>query len=879
MSLRKRTLLLLGSLILFILLSLYSTSQLIFRYNFKKIEANTAEHNLERLQAALNNKLTSIQKKTESLAASELVDEFLNPNRPTAYQDQTAQNLLILNDLDLIAVVDSSEQVIYGMLYNPNLDSADALPIGIKAHLSTGGLLVNSSIADSSIAGIIGLTEGPMLVVSSNIDVTASAKNFKGRVIFGCYFDEAMIRELAQKTHIWANYHLLNQPDLPETVAEVYKANPNRQTYIQSEGENRYAAYSLVRDIYRQPALLLSIEAPRQIYHTGIDYAKYFTFAMLLFAFIVGGFLPLILEKLIFSRLSLLHREVKNISEKQDLCARLSLRGKDELTDLSSEINKMLETMEGNELQLQEYSKKLEILVSEKMLELQMNEEMLRSIILHSPAAIFLTDTNGIVQDCNQAALALTGNRLMKDLLDIPLASILKLEGNTYFARDWERLVQQGSLRNEEYEISFDGVEIVYTELCASEIRDHNNDPVYYVVIIRDISERMRHIKALELSEHRYKQLFDKNLAGVFSVSLEGYFLDCNESFKEILGIAHKNELNGINIDTYYKSPLTGQSMLNMVRRHGSISNIEHQINKPNGDVIWVLGNASLVEKGDIDDPYILVTIFDINDAKLTQQREREMELELMQQSKLADVGLLAAGIAHNLKVPLHAIMGQIELMQLTGNESTYLDDMMKQAQLITDIVNNILKKTRNEQSQETREIDLNELLEEELKFLSADLYYKHNINKEFNFDPNLPPVKGVYSDYSQAIMNCVKNAIDAMHHTDEKSLSIRTQACGECEIVVEIEDSGTGIPQDVQEKIFKPFFTTKPLAGEQKEGEPFGTGLGLSSSLNLIEKYNGRIELESEVDKGTLIRIFIPAAPTEEKNDMEHEDEVLVDN
>ncbi|MBU0518458.1 PAS domain S-box protein [bacterium] len=880
MTLRKKTLLLLGAMVLFILLSLYSTSQLIFRYNYEKIEARTTKSNLERVKTGIAEELNRLHSETESLAASALIADFFNQDQNPASYAITTQKLLTLHDLDLIAVIDSGGSIVQGMLYNPNLDLLSEVPPDIQSHLSTGGLLVNQGIADSSISGIIRLPDGPMLVISSQVELSDSTGGAQGRLIFGCYFDEAMIRKMALETRLWVNFHFIGEENLPRDIQIAVKSlledSPTDSVYVQSLGDHTVSAYTLLSDIYGQPIIIVRVEVPREVYREGISQAKYFTFAMLIFAFVLGAIIPWILEKLIFSRLSRLHEEIKSISDRQDLSGRLSLSGRDELTGLISEINKMLKSLEGNETKLQDYSQRLEVLVSQKMNELQVSEEMLRSIILYSPAAIFLTNTNGIIIDCNQAALALTRRRRMKDLMTKPLAKILNLEESTYFAKGWERLAQQGSLRNEEYEICFDGEEIVYTEFCASEIRDHNNNPTNYVVIIRDISERMLYIKALELSEHRYKQLFDRNLAGVFSLSLEGVFLDCNESFKNILGIESKDQIIGTKVDRYYKKPITGSAFISLVRQYGIVSNLEHQFERPDGDTIWVLENASLVQTGDFEEPYVLATVFDITDAKLTQQREREMELELMQQSKLASVGLLSAGIAHNLNVPLHAIMSQIEMMQLTGNDSSYLDDMMKQVQLMSDISDNILKKTRNEQNQEKKDIDINELLREELKFLNADLVFKHSITKDFEFDPDLPRVRGVYSDFSQAIMNCVKNAIDAIHHTEVKLLSVRTRACEDNEILIEIEDSGSGIPKEIQDRIFKPFFTTKPLAGEQQEGEPFGTGLGLSSSLNLIEKYNGRIEIDSKMDEGTTMRIYIPTACVGENYKMKLETEAL---
>ncbi|GEM_PF-6928770 len=237
---------------------------------------------------------------------------------------------------------------------------------------------------------------------------------------------------------------------------------------------------------------------------------------------------------------------------------------------------------------------------------------------------------------------------------------------------------------------------------------------------------------------------------------------------------------------------------------------------------------------------------------------QRELELELLHLSKLSDIGALAQGIAHNLKSPLTAVRGFAQLLQLQHPDLKDLDAIVRSADQISDIVDNIMYKSRQEQRRDRQSLDLNRLLREELRFLEADSRFKHQTEKVYRFAEDLPAVEGVYSDFSQCFTNLIRNALDAMHKSDRKQLTVETEKNGDG-VIVRVSDTGSGIPKEHLDRIFEPFFTTKPLAGEAKPGEPTGTGLGLSTCVQLLRPYGAEIAAESEVGVGTTFTVRIP--------------------
>ena len=255
---------------------------------------------------------------------------------------------------------------------------------------------------------------------------------------------------------------------------------------------------------------------------------------------------------------------------------------------------------------------------------------------------------------------------------------------------------------------------------------------------------------------------------------------------------------------------------------------------------------------------HTVVVTRDITEREKMEERQRELEVELLKEQRLSFIGLLSSGIAHNVKNPLTIISGYIQLMKAEMPNRKELDNILQQVERIESIINNLMVKSRMEQKLEKCSLDLNELLTTELNFLEADSYFKNNVKKEYQFQAILPLIKSVYSDFSQGLLNIILNAIDAMHESKEKTLTIKTYSDDDF-IYIEISDTGCGIPETDIPNLFTPFYTTKPSYIEEGTKRPKGTGLGLFSTYQILKPYGVKFDVKSEVGKGTAFKIKIP--------------------
>ena len=263
-------------------------------------------------------------------------------------------------------------------------------------------------------------------------------------------------------------------------------------------------------------------------------------------------------------------------------------------------------------------------------------------------------------------------------------------------------------------------------------------------------------------------------------------------------------------------------------------------------------------------------------ELKKTLEDLARSQSQLLESQKLEQIGLLASGLAHNLKTPLGGIKGYAQLLKMDHEEFEELDMIISEVDVLESIINNLTLKSRKDHQKKEEILNLNTVLTIELEFLAANMFFKHQVTKEIDLDEHLPPVYGLYAHFSQAVTNIIQNALDAMYDSEDKRLHVHTRH-DEKYVYIEISDTGSGIPEEIREKVFEVFFTTKPTSLERKGSEPFGTGLGLASANYFIRQYGGKIDIQSEVGEGTIVTIRVPH--TEPKKDGAMQRILLVDD
>ena len=240
----------------------------------------------------------------------------------------------------------------------------------------------------------------------------------------------------------------------------------------------------------------------------------------------------------------------------------------------------------------------------------------------------------------------------------------------------------------------------------------------------------------------------------------------------------------------------------------------------------------------------------------------RQMQSKLLQTEKMAALGQLVSGIAHELNNPLTAIMGYAQLLLGHGLQPAQLSEANKvfqEAERARRIVKNLLYFARENKPERTR-VDLNEIVERTLALRSYELKVE-NIAVECELEPDLPETVGDPYQLQQVTLNLLVNAEQALLLGRGRGrVWIRTHRLPHNKISLEVADDGPGIPLDIASRIFDPFFTTKPSG--------IGTGLGLSIVYGIVQQHNGEVTFESRPGAGTKFFVELPVVslPAEQR-------------
>jgi two-component system NtrC family sensor kinase len=236
-----------------------------------------------------------------------------------------------------------------------------------------------------------------------------------------------------------------------------------------------------------------------------------------------------------------------------------------------------------------------------------------------------------------------------------------------------------------------------------------------------------------------------------------------------------------------------------------------------------------------------------------------QLETQLTQAEKLSSIGLLAAGVAHEVNTPLAVISSYTQMlakhMRDDPKVAPVLDKIIQQTFRASEIANGLLNFSRTSGSEFTS-LDVNQLLRDTATLLEHQ-FKTAQIKVQIDLDPNLPRIHGNQGKLQQVILNLMLNAKDAMHGKPDATLTIRTgQEPGK--VFAIIQDCGAGIERAHLNRIYDPFFTTKI---KPQEGQHKGTGLGLAVTYGIMQEHAGKIQVESELGIGTTFRLEFPAA------------------
>jgi PAS domain S-box-containing protein len=370
----------------------------------------------------------------------------------------------------------------------------------------------------------------------------------------------------------------------------------------------------------------------------------------------------------------------------------------------------------------------------------------------------------------------------------------------------------------------------------------------------RDVTVRLRAERDRQAAEARLRVIFEHTGVGIAECTPEGRFLFVNGTLCHILGYCEDELYRMTFLDVTHPDDRARNADIqrSALSSGGSSYGLEKRYVHKAGRVVWAQVSVNAVRDVSGAVNRFVAIIRDITES-------RQMQEQLALADRLASLGGLAAGVAHEINNPLAALMGSLELLLHAGpgpgagtdegHRTEALEIMREASGRIREIARDLLVFARAE-SDVIGPVDVAEVLESSLRLAANQLRHRARIVRRYN---RVPPVAANGSRLGQVFLNLLVNAAQAIDegHADRNDVTITVERCGDDRVAIEVADTGEGMPPNRLERLFQPFSTTK--------AQGHGLGLGLAICHRIVTQYGGTICARSIEGQGTTFRIELP--------------------
>jgi PAS domain S-box-containing protein len=373
--------------------------------------------------------------------------------------------------------------------------------------------------------------------------------------------------------------------------------------------------------------------------------------------------------------------------------------------------------------------------------------------------------------------------------------------------------------------------------------------------------ERRRAEQALRESERKYRRIVETAQEGIWMIDGDDRTTYVNQRMAAMIG-APPDDVLAVPFLDFVADEWKGPAVKALVRkRQGLADQHDLRVRRRDGSEFWASVSMNPMLE---DDGRYLGALAMVTDVTVP----RKLQEQLMVSDRMASIGTLAAGVAHEINNPLSAVLGNLQLATQgmkdfcergaepgeLGELNEALLDALEAAERVRHIVRD-LKLFSRAQDEKRGPVAMERVLESTIRMAWPEIRHRAKLVKDYR---PLPPVSANESRLGQVCLNLLVNAAQAIEegHAEENEIRVSTLVDCAGRVVVEIRDTGAGMPPDVLRRLFTPFFTTKSVG--------VGTGLGLSICHRIISALGGEIAVESTVGKGSVFRIVLPADESE---------------
>ena len=609
MKLQQKTALIFIGLLIVLMILVSVFSSMVILSSYADLEQQYTEKDLAQAVTRVDDETNTLSAIVSDWGPWDDAYNYVQGTKPDFIQTNLVPDTFNNLRVNVIIIANRKGGIVYSGAYNSSDREMVPVPEDLVSQLNLENPLLNMSDPRRDNRGIVLLSDHPMILVSRPIVRTDFSGEPQGVVIMGRYLDSSEVERLALLTRPTLRLTRVTDPSLPDMLVQnLTEKSTGTGRIVEPLDRDTIMGYALLRDLYGNDALVLSISNPRSIYQQGQTTTLRFIGIILIAGLVFGMVVMILLDRLVLSRLGNLILQVHRIGDQTKESARVAVAGEDEFSGLAQEINRMLDTID---------------IIRHKV---QASEARFRELAEQLPLLIFEMDTTGNLKYLNKAGNETFGITEQKIAEGLNIRQYLSPENIEQMQRGLAAVMSGLPSPGEIYSLQRPDGTYLKAIVLTSLIKKEGKATGFRGIVV-DVTERIRLEHELEESTKLLSGILQASPDGVFKLDASGHVTFINETFTKITGISAES-IRGMYWADILPEPERKRVLTDLnesIREHRT-SSTEMRYIHPDGTPYWLFGQTVPLFDREGNLASWVGTVTDITRQKLIEDALKESE-------------------------------------------------------------------------------------------------------------------------------------------------------------------------------------------------------------------------------------------------------------